>query len=141
VPPPPPPPARSPSSVAGPGIPPGVQLSTKGKRFGAFLLDLLLAIVTLGIGWLIWDIILWGRGQSPAKQILHMRVLDLKTGRGASWGPMLLRELVGKWLLGCIPLYTIVSAIVLLVDERSQALWDKIAGTVVVEDPDDRLAP
>jgi uncharacterized RDD family membrane protein YckC len=105
------------------------------------LLDVLLFIVTLGIGWLIWSLIIWSRGQTPAKQILHMRVLNLETGRGAAWGTMALREIVGRWLLGLVPLYTLISCIVLLVDERSQALWDKIATTVVVEDPDDRLVP
>jgi uncharacterized RDD family membrane protein YckC len=124
-------------------VPVGFELSSRGKRFGSFLLDALLIIVTLGIGWLVWDIVLWGRGQSPAKQILHMRVVDLKTGRGASWGPMILREVVGRWLLGTVTggITTLIGAIMILADDRYQALWDKIADTIVVDDPYDRLTP
>jgi uncharacterized RDD family membrane protein YckC len=117
------------------------QLSSKGKRLGAALLDGLLVVVTLVIGWLIWWIILWSKGQSPAKSILKMRVYKLDAGRAANTGEMALRELVGKWLLNIVPFYGIVAAAFVLFDPQSQALWDKIAGTVVIEDPDGRFAP
>jgi len=123
------------------GIAPSYQLSSKGKRFGALLLEALLVVVTLFIGWLIWSIIVWGKGQTPAKSILKMRVLKADTGRAATTGEMAIRELVGKWLLGVIPLYSLIDAIFVLIDERSQGLHDKIAGTVVIDDPDDRFAP
>jgi uncharacterized RDD family membrane protein YckC len=122
-------------------VPAGFELSSKLKRFGQALLEALLVIVTLGIGWLIWSLIVWSRGQTPAKQVLGMRVVDTDTLSAATWGTMALREIVGRWLLGFVPLYTLISCIVLLVDGRSQALWDKIASTVVVNDPDRRLAP
>jgi uncharacterized RDD family membrane protein YckC len=64
-----------------------------------------------------------------------MRVMHLDTGRPAGRGQMALRELVGKVLLGFVPFYTLVSAIFVLVDPRRQGLWDKIANTVVVDDP------
>lgn len=117
------------------------QLSSKGKRLGAALLDGLLIIVTLVIGWLIWWVILWKKGQSPAKSILKMRVIKADEARCVTAGEMAVRELVGKWLLGVIPLYGLIDAIFVLVDERAQALHDKIAGTVVIDDPDDRFAP
>lgn len=31
--------------------------------------------VTLAIGWLIWALIVYSHGQSPAKQLLKMRVV------------------------------------------------------------------
>ena len=40
------------------------------------MLDILLAIVTLGIGWLIWDIVLWQQSTSPAKKMLNLRIVD-----------------------------------------------------------------
>jgi len=40
--------------------------ASAGKRFGAWLLNLVLAVVTLGIGWLIWDVIMWKDGKNPA---------------------------------------------------------------------------
>jgi uncharacterized RDD family membrane protein YckC len=151
-PPPPPPPPSTPPPVPPAGavyargrapLPPWLTLSSGAKRFGAFLLDVLLAIVTLIIGWLIWAIILWGHGQTPAKQLLRMRIVDLNTGRGASWGPMALRELVGRWLLGNVTcgISTLVGGVMILSDERRQAIWDKIANTVVVEDPYNQLDP
>jgi uncharacterized RDD family membrane protein YckC len=124
-------------------LPPWLILSSAGKRFGSFLLDVLLIVVTLVIGWVIWWIILWGHGQTPAKQILHMRIIDLRTGRGASWGTMALRELVGKYLLSNLTcgISTLVGGIMVLADERRQAIWDKIGNTIVVEDPDNQLEP
>lgn len=116
-------------------------LSSKLKRLGAAILDGLLFLVTLGIGWIIWWVVLWKYGQSPAKSILKMRVIKADTGRCATTGEMALRELVGRWLLGFIPFYGLVDAIFVLVDERSQALHDKVAGTVVIDDPDNLYAP
>jgi uncharacterized RDD family membrane protein YckC len=64
-----------------------------------------------------------------------MRVMHLDTGRPAGRGQMALRELVGKVLLGFVPFYTLISAVFVLSDARRQGLWDKIANTVVVDDP------
>lgn len=118
-------------------------LATAGKRLGAALLDGVLIFVTLFIGWLIWSIIIWKYGQSPGKAILKMRVLKADTGRAASTGDMALRELVGKVVLGNITLgiTSLVGAIMVLTDARRQALWDKIASTVVIDDPNDAYAP
>ena len=116
-------------------------MSSKGKRFGAFLLEVVLVIVTLVIGWLVWAIILWQKGQSPAKSILKMRVLKIDQNRAANIGEMAMRELVGKWLLSIVPFWALINGVVLLVDEKSQAVWDKIAGTTVIDDPDDSWAP
>ncbi len=138
APPPPPPGYEGSWSAASSGFG-GLKLTSKGKRFGAFLLEIVLIVVTLVIGWLVWSIILWQRGQTPAKSILGMRVIKLGTQRPARGGDMVLRELVGKWLLSAIPLYHLVSAIFVLADERSQGLWDKIAGTVVCDDPSNRF--
>jgi uncharacterized RDD family membrane protein YckC len=54
---------------------------------------------------------------------------------------MAMRELVGKLLLSFIPLYGLIDDLFVLIDDRSQALHDKIAGTLVIDDPDDRFAP
>lgn len=123
---------------------PGLPVVSNGKRFGAYLLEALLSIVTLGIGWLVWSLIIWGRGQTPAKQLLKMRCVDATTGRLATYGQMALRELVGKTVIAYFTcgLSTLVGAIMILADDqRHQALWDKIGTTVVVDDPYDSLAP
>ena len=83
-----------------------------GIRFGAYALDLLLAVVTCFIGWLIWSIILWQQGTSPAKKMLG---------------------LVGKTLLGSISfgITTLVGAIMILSNDKRQGIWDQIASTTV----------
>jgi uncharacterized RDD family membrane protein YckC len=124
-----------------PGPAPDWQLSSRGKRFGAYLLDVLLVIVTLVIGWLIWSIVIWKYGQSPGKSILKMRCVKLDTRTCATRGTMALREIVGKWLLGVIPFYWLVDNGFILFDVQLQAIHDKIANTVVIDDFDDRFAP
>src|SRR5919202_7094000 len=107
-PPPPPPTAPPPAPMAAQPmftapsavpLPAGVELSPPMRRLGAHFLDFLLVIVTLFIGWLIWSIVIWKNGQSPAKSILKMRVVKMATGEKATRGTMALRELVAKLVL------------------------------------------
>lgn len=139
--PPPPPPAggfAQSAPMAG-GLPGGgLQLTSNGKRFLSYLLDGLLIVVTLFIGWFIWWLIVWARAQTPAKQLMKMRVVKIDENRPATYGEMALRELVGKALLGSVSsgITTVVGGIMILADDTGrQALWDKIAGTTVVDDP------
>lgn len=145
-PPAPPPAAYQPTGYGAPErIPAGMELSSVGKRFGGYLLEVLLAIVTLLIGWIIWSLIVWGRGQTPAKQLLKMRVVKLSTGRRATWGTMALREFVGKylvmWLISAVTfgIGPIILYFMLLWTEKRQELWDFIAGTIVVDDPGETI--
>jgi uncharacterized RDD family membrane protein YckC len=133
LPPPPPPPSMSP---APPMSRPALPLTSKGKRFLAHLLEAVLVVVTLFIGWIIWSIVLWKKGQTPAKSLLKMRVVKADEYRPLNRGDMALRELVGKFLLSVIPFYQLVSAVFVLFDDRNQAIWDKLVKSVVVDDPD-----
>jgi uncharacterized RDD family membrane protein YckC len=117
-------------------MPAGVHLSSPARRFGGYLLEGLLAGVTLGIGWLIWSFVVFGPGQTPAKQILNMRAVTLRTGRSSSWGRMFVREFIAKPLMGVLSFLTLGIANFWLVwDSRNQELWDKVVGTIVVNDP------
>lgn len=52
-------------------------------------LDFFLGILTLGLGWLVWAVVLFGRRQSPAGQILGVVVVDHGTevsARGLTYG-------------------------------------------------------
>src|SRR5262245_61877134 len=80
----------------------GAPLASAGKRLGAALLEGVLVVVTLGIGWLIWSFIVWSKGQTPAKSLLGMRCVITTSGGVAGWGTMFLREIVGKGLIGTI---------------------------------------
>jgi len=126
------------------GLPPGTKLASPGRRLGAYLLDALLSLVTVGIGWLIWSLIVWGKGQTPGKQLLKMRVMSLENGRPATWGRMALREFVCKGVIGIAAGFTIVGFVAyfwLLWDKDNQELWDKMASTVVIDDPANTFAP
>jgi uncharacterized RDD family membrane protein YckC len=135
-------PVTAPSPV-GVALPAGVQISSAGRRLGAWALDVLLLIVTLFIGWLVWSLIIWGRGQSPGKQLLHMRVVYLQSGAHVSWGRMAFREVICKGVIGIVAGITLIGYILyfwLLWDAKRQELWDKMADTIVVDDPRDALA-
>jgi uncharacterized RDD family membrane protein YckC len=116
-------------------MPAGILLSSPGRRLGGFLLDGLLWIVTLGIGWFIWLLIVMKDGQTPAKQVLKMRAVKLSTHRKATWGTTALREVV-RMLVGSIGWIGFVLYFWLLWNKNWQELWDLAAGTVVVNDPD-----
>lgn len=61
-------------------------------RLGGYFLDLALALVTLGIGWVIWSLVIWRHGLTPAKQILKMRVVAEESRTNATWGHMAIRQ-------------------------------------------------
>lgn len=61
-------------------------------RLAALLLDSVLAGLTFYIGWIVWSLIVCGKGQTPGKQILKIRVYDKTTGRPVRWGHMFLRQ-------------------------------------------------
>ncbi|HMS49715.1 RDD family protein [Candidatus Neomicrothrix sp.] len=112
-----------------------LRLSTAGKRFGASCLESLLFLVTIGIGWMIWSLIVWGRGQTPSKQLLGMRVVKQDTGQVATWGTMFVREFVAKTLIGygSLGITSIVGCFMVLNDNH-QAFWDRLASTLVVDE-------
>jgi uncharacterized RDD family membrane protein YckC len=128
--PPPPPPSNNSGSYGGSVVPCG-----NGVRFGALLLDSLLFVVTCGIGWLIWSIVLWQQSTSPAKKMLNLKIVDINTGAPASMVQMLLREGLGKIVLSAITgIVGIVSAILILVVPSRQGVWDYISKTTVVRE-------
>lgn len=127
----PPPPPPSGSRPAGPVIP-----CSNGVRLGAYLLDIVLFVVTCGIGWLIWSIVLWQHATSPAKKMLGLRIVDLSTGAPATMNQMLLRELVGKIIVNSVTggLVSLVSAVLILATPSRQGAWDYLSKTTVIKE-------
>jgi uncharacterized RDD family membrane protein YckC len=134
-PPPPPPPGGYPPVPTGGGLPPGVELASAGRRIGAYFLAIPLSIITLGIGYIIWGAVVWGKGTSPALQVLGMRVWRPAEGRPASWGQMALRNIIGGIVEGICIIIGIVSFVFLLSKPDRATIHDKIGGTIVVHDP------
>ena len=126
---------------------PRLDLAAQGSRLAAFTLDIVLFWVTLGVGWLLWYLVLAARGQSPAKQIVGIHVAYEEGNRVGFWG-MLQRDWVlrgfvvggmfvivlrfepsAAWLIG---LLFAIAALWCTWDEARQCLWDKVLGTYVV---------
>lgn len=131
--PPPPPPGPFAGSFAAPGA---VVPVSVGTRVGATLLDVLLMIVTLGIGWLIWAVVLLKDSTSPAKKMMGLVIVDVNTGAPATMTQMVLREIVGKWVLGSVTgVVALASFVMLFVTPNRQAVWDYIGTSTVVRRP------
>jgi uncharacterized RDD family membrane protein YckC len=136
-----PPPGFYLDQLSGLNLPQGTQLASVGRRIGAYFLGVLLAIVTLGIGYIIWGLLIWGNGQTPALQVLGMRVWRPETNKVAGFWYMALREIVGRIIDGILSVITEITSFVLFVASKDhKALHDHIAGTVVLYDPDKVLA-
>ena len=71
-------------------------------RLGAAALDTVLMVVTFGIGWLVWALILWNEGQTPAKKILKLRTYSFESGTVATWGHMSVREFLIPLAVGIV---------------------------------------
>ena len=129
--PPPPPPSNSSGSQAS-----GVVACGNGVRLWATVLDGLLFIVTCGIGWLIWSIVLWQQSTSPAKKMLNLKIVDINTGAPASMQQMLLREVLGKIVLSTVSsgVSTLIGAVLILVVPSRQGVWDYISKTTVIRE-------
>ena len=70
-------------------------------------------------------------GQTLGKQALSIRAVR-QDAEAITAPTALMREFVGKGLLGLIPLFTIVDFLFPLADDRRQAIHDKLAKTFVV---------
>lgn len=128
--------------------PPGqLQTASPGRRLGGWALDGLVITVTLGVGWLIWFLIVAQRGQTPGKQMLGMYIMREDGSRADGWYT-LLREILVKWLFGAAislisagtgglgTLLWLPAALWCTWDRERQCLWDKVASTYVAYSPE-----
>lgn len=105
-----------------------VVMASRLSRLGAAIVNALIMIFTLWIGWVIWWFIAARRGQNPGKAVVGLRVIRAD-GRAADTGWMFVRGLLGI-VCSLIPFY--LDDLWLLWDKDAQTLHDKLAGTVVV---------
>jgi len=114
------------------------QLASVQARLGSFLLDLGLMIVTLFIGWVIWNLFTWKTGQTPAKRLLQQVVVDAKTGEVFTWSRMALREFAVKGAAGNIiggatnGISFVVDSLFVFRDDR-RTVHDLIVGSKVIQ--------
>ncbi|MEL7158630.1 MAG: RDD family protein [Actinomycetota bacterium] len=108
-------------------------------RLVGLLLEYVLVLITLGVGWLIWAMFTVGKGQTPAKRVLGQRVISIKNQRPAGFARMFwLRGLLCNGIL--VPFVASITLGILLLmpfwNKQNRNLWDKFSGTYVVDDPD-----
>ena len=119
-----------------------VEKVTFNRRFwGTYLLEGLLYLVTLIIGWYIWLIFTAPTSQSPAKRLLNVFIIDLEQGQSVSTGRVWVRDVLVKQIvfgfIGNITfgLGSFVDAVWVFFDRNRQSLHDKVVNTVVVYAP------
>jgi uncharacterized RDD family membrane protein YckC len=117
-------------------LPEGVRLASLARLTAAFWLAILLFAVTLGVGYIIWGVAIWGQGQTPAQRLLQMRCWLTETGRVASREDMAVRQVVGLAFGGQL----LLGVWLMLFSRAHRSVGDYLAGTVVVHDPD-RILP
>ena len=127
-----------------------IVLASPGQRLSGHILEMALFGLTLGIGWAFWFASTGRGGQTPAKRLLGMRVVD---GEGR---PVTLRRMVIRDVLLKVVAFVILDLLLLSMevegglnlalagvvvwlvaalwcawDGSRQCLWDKVAGTRV----------
>jgi uncharacterized RDD family membrane protein YckC len=112
-------------------LPEGVRPASKGRVAASFFLGVGLFIVTLGVGYLVWEMMLWGRGQTPAQRMLDLRCWRPEAGRPAGRKHMAVREVTGLLLNGEL----LMGPIIWLTSPSLSSVGDFFAGTAVVHDP------
>jgi len=61
------------------------------RRFTAWVLELVLISGTAYVGWFIWSLITWGKGQTPAQTLLRMISINETSGTPAKRPQMFIR--------------------------------------------------
>jgi uncharacterized RDD family membrane protein YckC len=113
------------------GVAQGVSGNTNSSGTNAattgvgLLVELIGAVISIG-----YFIYFWGRGQTLAMRLFHLRVADATTGQPIGYGRAALRY-VG-YVLSVIVCY--IGLIWAAFDSRKQGWHDKIASTVVLQE-------
>ncbi len=121
-----------------PRYPAGVREVGVGVRLLAYILEAILQTVTLGIGWLIWAAFIVKKGQTPAKQLLKLRVVDADDSRPLRFARMFFMRGLIAGLVAAIVIALTLGIILLMPiwNKRNRNIWDVISGSVVVVDSD-----
>jgi uncharacterized RDD family membrane protein YckC len=102
----------------------------------AWFLGLALFIATAGIGYIVWSLLTWGQGRSPAQRMLGLRCWLPLADEMAGWSDMSVRQISGFCLNGQLAL----GFFIWLFDGSLRSAGDALADTIVLSDPDGILA-
>jgi hypothetical protein len=117
----------------------GWEPAVRWRRFSAWLLDIALFVVTLGIGWAVWTWRGWAHGSTPGKSLLGLTVFGSDTRRPATRDRMAQRALLyqgaavllGVATLGLGWLYCVAAAL----GTGRRTLYDEWSHTVLLQRP------
>jgi uncharacterized RDD family membrane protein YckC len=112
-------------------LPQGVRTAGKGRVAASFFLAIGLFIATLGLGYLIWQVVVWDQGQTPAQRLLGLRCWRRDTREVAGRKYMALRQGTGLLLNGEL----LMGPLIWLGSKELNSVGDVFAGTVVLYDP------
>ena len=119
------------------------------RLFGDSLLEGVLFLLTLGVGWLIWFSFEARKGQTPAKRLVGVKIHDYRTGAVASARRVWVREVVGKIVASAVigvvavlitgseeagvvsRVYDLFGALLVLTTVDRRTTWDYLSGTTV----------
>ena len=107
-----------------------------GIRLGSWLLDALLGLVTLYVGWLIWALFTAEEGQTPAKRLLGLRVIreDRQEPASLLW-MFFVRGIFGGLVAWVASLFTLgIILFMPLWDSKNRNIWDIASGCVVIRE-------
>jgi uncharacterized RDD family membrane protein YckC len=93
-------------------------------------LGALLFVGTAGVGYLIWSVVTWGRGQTPAQRMLGLRCFDLRTWQVAGRGQMAGRQVLGWCLNGQL----LIGLLFVFSGTGQTSIGDALMGTTVLQD-------
>ena len=116
-------------------LPEGTRPARISQVIAAYALAVLLFILTLGAGYLVWAVVTWGQGQTPAQRLLGLRCWRPDPGRVAGRKHMAIRQVTGLLLNGEL----LAGVFILFVGESLNSVGDFFAGTTVLYDPENVL--
>ena len=61
------------------------------RRYTVWVLEMVLIIGTAYLGWFVWSLITWGKGQTPAQNLLRIITINETTGAPAKRPQMFIR--------------------------------------------------
>lgn len=112
-------------------LPRGVRTAGKGRVAASFFLAIGLFIATLGLGYLIWEVVAWDQGQTPAQRLLGLRCWRRDTRDVAGRKHMALRQGTGLLLNGEL----LMGPLIWIGSRDLNSVGDLFAGTRVLHDP------
>lgn len=100
------------------------------RRFWSLILDILLCWLTLGLGWLVWAIVLLPKSQTPARQILGYVLVDHISGKR----PALWRVALRQFLPLALTIFAFFGPLYVLTytHEANESLAFPVGGTLVI---------